>query len=101
MAKKDIWTVFSDECPEVASAYLNLFEAIRKTGNLDDKTLALVLVGINSTTRDPLSTRFWSRRALAAGASKKEVESASMLAWCQGLSSAEMSIPIIVDLEEP
>jgi alkylhydroperoxidase/carboxymuconolactone decarboxylase family protein YurZ len=99
MVKKDIWTVFSDECPEVASAYLNLFEAIKTTGDLDDKTLALVLVGINSTTRDPLSTRFWSKRALAAGASKKEVEAASMLAWCQGLSSAEMSIPLILELE--
>jgi len=99
MSKKDVWTVFSDECPEVASAYLNLFDAIKKTGELDDKTLSLVMVGINSAIRDPLSTRFWVRRALAAGASKREAEAASLLAWCQGLSSAEMSIPIIVDLE--
>lgn len=98
MTKKDIWNVFSEECPEVTSAYLELFESIRKTGDLDDKTLSLVMVGINSTIRDPLSTRFWVKRALSAGASKKETEAAAMLAWCQGLSSAEMSVPIIVDL---
>ena len=67
---------------------------------LDQKTRALILVAINSTTRDPLSTRFWVRQAFKAGASKEEIESASLLAWCQGVSSAEMSIPIIVDEAE-
>jgi len=93
-----VWTVFSEECPMVAEAYLKLFDEIRKTGNLDNRTLALVLVGINAATRDSPSTRFWARRALQAGASKKMVESAALLAWCQGLSSAEMSIPLIADL---
>ena len=98
MAGKDVWTVFSEECPRVAEAYLKLFDEIKKTGNLDNRTTALILVGINAATRDSLSAKFWARRALKAGATKKEVESAALLAWCQGLSSAEMSIPLIADL---
>ena len=34
------------------------------------------------------------------GASRREVEAAALLAWCRGVSSAEMSIPIIVDAAE-
>jgi len=100
MSGKDVWTVFSDECPRVAKAYLSLFEEMNVGKVLDQKTRALILVAINSTTRDPLSTRFWVRQAFKEGASKEEIESASLLAWCQGVSSAEMSIPIIVEEAE-
>jgi alkylhydroperoxidase/carboxymuconolactone decarboxylase family protein YurZ len=100
MTGKDVWTVFSEECPQVAEAYLKLFKEMNVGESLDQKTLCLVLVGINSATRDPLSTRFWARRAKAAGATKKQVESAALLAWCQGVSSAEMSVPLILEAFE-
>ena len=100
MAKKDVWKIFSDECPGVADAYQKLFNEMNFENALDDKTRALVLVGINSATMDPLSTRFWVRQALRLGASRREVEAAALLAWCRGVSSAEMSIPIIIDAAE-
>ncbi len=100
MANKDVWKVFSDECPGVADAYLKLFKEMNFDDALDEKTRALVLVGINAATMDPLSTRFWVRQALRQGASRREVEAAALLAWCRGVSSAEMSIPIIVEAAE-
>ena len=100
MANKDVWKIFSDECPGVAAAYQKLFNEMNFDDALDDKTRALVLVGINSATMDPLSTRFWVRQALRLGVSRREVEAAALLAWCRGVSSAEMSIPIIIDAAE-
>ena len=97
---KDIWSVFSGECPGVAEAYLELFREINVDGALDQKTMCLVLVGIQATTRDPLSLRYWVRQAFKAGASKREVEAAALLSWSVGVSSAELSIPIILDVEE-
>lgn len=97
MANKDVWTIFSDECPGVAEAYLKLFNEMNFDEALDQKTRALILIGINSATMDPLSTKFWVKQALRMGATRHEVEAAALLAWCRGVSSAEMSIPIIVD----
>ena len=97
MANKDVWTIFSDECPGVAEAYLKLFNEMNFDEALDQKTRALILIGINSATMDPLSTKFWVKQALKMGATRREVEAAALLAWCRGVSSAEMSIPIIVD----
>ena len=97
MANKDVWTIFSDECPGVAEAYLKLFNEMNFDEALDQKTRALILIGINSATMDPLSTKFWVKQALRMGATRREVEAAALLAWCRGVSSAEMSIPIIVD----
>ena len=61
MAKRDVWKIFSDECPGVVGAYQKLFNEMNFEDALDDKTRVLVLVGINSATMDPLSTRFWVR----------------------------------------
>ena len=91
---------FQRRVPPRSQGTLNLFEEMNVGEALDPKTRALILVAINSTTRAPLSTRFWVRQVFKAGASKEEIESASLLAWCQGVSSAEMSIPIIVEEAE-
>ena len=44
MANKDVWKIFSDECPGVAGAYQKLFNEMNFEDALDDKTRALVLV---------------------------------------------------------
>jgi alkylhydroperoxidase/carboxymuconolactone decarboxylase family protein YurZ len=67
-------------------------------GALDEKTRLLILVGIFSATRDPGALRHFVGEAIKAGASKKEIEAAALLPFNIGVSSAEMSIPIIQEM---
>ncbi len=80
---KNVWEIFNEECPEVAEAYLKLSSAINKDGVLDDKTKNLILIGIYSTTRDPVALRHFT-----------------MMAFNTGVSSAELSIPLIKEVAE-
>jgi len=97
---KSVWEIFSEETPEVAEAYIKLSSAINKDNVLDDKTRTLILVGIYSTTRDPVALRHFTRMAFNASASKKEVQAAALLAFNTGVSSAELSIPLIKEISE-
>jgi alkylhydroperoxidase/carboxymuconolactone decarboxylase family protein YurZ len=92
---KSVWEIFNEETPEVAEAYIQLSSAINKDGVLDDKTRSLILVGIFSTIRDPIAFTHFTRLAFNAGASKKEIQAAALLAFNTGVSSAELSIPLI------
>lgn len=67
-------------------------------GVLDEKTRFPILVGIFSTTRDPDALRHFVVEALKAGASKREVDAAALLSFSVGVSSAELSIPPILDI---
>jgi alkylhydroperoxidase/carboxymuconolactone decarboxylase family protein YurZ len=67
---------------------------------LDEKTRNLILIGIYSTTRDPLALKHFTRMAFGSGASKKEIQAAALLAFNTGVSSAELSIPLIKEVEE-
>lgn len=98
--KKSPWEIFNEECPGVAEAYMNLSKEINIDGVLDQKTRSLILVGINSVTRDPVALRHFVRMSLDAGASKEEIQAAALLAFNVGVSSAEMSIPIILEETE-
>lgn len=98
MSGKSVWEVFSEECPGVADAYVELSKQVNVDGALDEKTRLLVLVGIFSATRDPIALRHFIYEAFRAGASRQEIEAASLLPFSVGVSSAEMSIPIIVDI---
>ena len=69
-------------------------------GVLSEKTRNLILVGIFSTTRDPGALRHFVGEALKAGASKREIEAAALLPFSIGVSSAELSIPLILDAIE-
>jgi alkylhydroperoxidase/carboxymuconolactone decarboxylase family protein YurZ len=100
MSGKSVWEIFCDECKGVADAYIKLSEEINIDGVLDKKTLNLILVGIFSTTHDPVALRAFVRDAFNAGATKKEIESAALLAFKAGVTSAEMSIPIILEVEK-
>ena len=97
---KSVWEIFSEETPGVAEAYVKLSSAINKDGVLDDKTRTLILVGIFSTTRDPIALKHFTRLAFKAGASKKEIQAAALLAFKAGVTSAELSIPLIKEVSE-
>ena len=97
---KSVWEIFNEECPEVADAYIKLSSAINKDNILDEKTRNLILIGIYSTTRDPVALRHFTRLAFNSGASKKEIQAAALMAFNTGVSSAEMSIPLIKEVEE-
>jgi alkylhydroperoxidase/carboxymuconolactone decarboxylase family protein YurZ len=97
---KSVWKIFSEETPEVAEAYIKLSSAINKDDILDEKTRNLILVGIYSTTRDPVALRHFTRMAFNAGASKKEIQAAALMAFNTGVSSAELSIQLIKEVSE-
>ena len=100
MSGKNVWKIFNDECPNVAEAYVKLSSEINKDNILDEKTKCLILVAIYSTTRDPVALRHFIQMAFNAGAIKKEIQTAALLAFHVGVSSAELSIPIILEVEQ-
>jgi len=97
---KNVWEIFNEECPSVAEAYVKLSDEINRDNILDEKTTCLILVGIYSTTRDPVALRHFVRMAFNTGATKKEIQTAALLAFNVGVSSAELSIPIIQEVEK-
>lgn len=94
------WEVFVKEKPEVVKAYQEMMKYVNKNNVLDKKTKALVYVGIYSTIREAGALRHFVSEALEAGATKEEVEASALLAFTMGVSSAELSLPIILELVE-
>lgn len=92
------WEIFKEERPEVVEAYQEMMKHINKNNVLDKKTMALIYVGIYSTIREGGALRHFASEALKAGATKEEVEAAALLSFTTGVSSAELSLPIILDL---
>ena len=91
------WEVFKSEQPEVVKAYQEMMKSSNKNNALDKKTAALIHVGICSTIREAGALRHFVGQAFEAGATKEEVEAAALLAFSVGVSSAELSIPTILD----
>jgi len=91
------WQVFVDEKPEVAKAYQELMKHVNKNSVLDKKTMALIYVGVYSAIREAGALRHFVSEALKAGATKEEIEAAALLAFGVGVSSAELSLPIILE----
>ncbi len=98
MPEKNVWEIFSSECPTVSDAYSKLSGAISAHGGLDEKTRLLILIGIYSTTRDPVALRHFVGMAFKAGISKKQIESAALLAFNTGVTNAELAIPLIEEM---
>lgn len=90
--------MFKSEEPEVVRAYQEMMKHANKNNALDKKTAALIHVGICSTIREAGALRHFVGQAFEAGASKEEVEAAALLAFSTGVSSAELSIPIILEI---
>jgi alkylhydroperoxidase/carboxymuconolactone decarboxylase family protein YurZ len=91
------WEIFNEERPEVVKAYQEMMKQVNKGNVLDKKTVALIHVGIYSTIREAGALRHFIDEALKAGATKDEIEAAALLAFTTGVSSAELSLPIIID----
>jgi len=98
MSGKNPWQIFSEECKGVADAYQHLMKEANLGGVLDEKTRLLILIGIYSTTRDPVALRHFVREAIKAGAKRREIEAAALLPFSTGVTSAELSIPLIVEI---
>jgi len=98
MSKKNPWQIFSEECKGVADAYQRLMSEANFGGVLDEKTRLLIMVGIYSTTRDPVALSHFVGEALKAGASKRQIQAAALLPFTVGVSSAELSIPLIKEI---
>ena len=92
------WEIFNQERPEVVKAYQELMTQVNRNNALDKKTMALIYVGIYSTVREAGALHHFVDEALKAGATKEEVETAALLAFGTGVSSAELSLPIILDI---
>lgn len=97
---KSVWEIFNEETPKVAEAWIKLSQEMNVGGSLDERTLALIRVGIYSTTRDSVALQHFARMALQAGATKEQVQAAALQAFSVGVSSAELSIPLIKEVTE-
>jgi alkylhydroperoxidase/carboxymuconolactone decarboxylase family protein YurZ len=96
--ERNPFEVFMKEKPEVVKAFQELMKQVNNNDVLDKKTMALIYVGIYSTIREAGALRHFAGEALKAGATKGEIEASALLAFSVGVSSAEMSLPIILDL---
>jgi alkylhydroperoxidase/carboxymuconolactone decarboxylase family protein YurZ len=98
MPEKSVWETFCEECPGVSEAYQKMGQAIGDHGGLDEKTRLLILIGIYSTTRDPVALRHFIGVASKAGIPKNQIEEAALLAFNTCVTNAELAIPIIAEL---
>jgi 4-carboxymuconolactone decarboxylase len=76
----EIYTRFRRDYPTVAAAQDAVAEAVAATGNLDERTLRLVKLGIAVGALAEGSVRSNTRRALAAGASADDVRQVALCA---------------------
>lgn len=71
---------FANEYPEVSAAYEKLGDAVHNIGSLDEKTRALVKLGISSAARCEGAVHSHTRKALELGISKGEIRQTILLA---------------------
>ena len=92
---------FKEDFPQVASAYEALGDAVHKSGPLDDKTRALVKLGISAGARLEGGFHSHVRKAIDAGVTKEEMVHAVMLALPTiGLPSMMAALTWIDDVFE-
>ncbi len=71
---------FTADYPEVAKAYETLGGAVHAAGPLDDKTRALIKLGISTGARLEGAVHSHVRKALEAGVTPDELRHAALLA---------------------
>ena len=99
MPNKNVWEIFRSETPSVSQAWMKMAEAINIDGVLDQKVVLLIRIAIYSTTRDPVALRHFVGEAFKAGISKKEIQAAALMPWCNGVTISELAIPLIKEVE--
>lgn len=73
------FTKFMADHPEIGKAYSEMGSAVHKAGPLDDKTRALVKVGISGGAMLQGAFHSHIRKAIKAGASKEELQHVAFL----------------------
>ena len=66
--------------PKIFEAYENLGSAVHSAGSLDDKTRALIKLGISASARSEGAVHSHTRKSLVLGLSKDEIRQAVLLA---------------------
>ncbi|HEY3282978.1 MAG TPA: carboxymuconolactone decarboxylase family protein [Armatimonadota bacterium] len=79
MALPKTYRLLRERFPEVAQAYERLGEACAEAGPLDAKSQQLVKLALAIGTRSEGSAHSHARRALAAGATREELEQVVLL----------------------
>jgi hypothetical protein len=79
---------------------MNMAKAVNIDGVLDQKTILLLRIAIYSTIRDPVALSHFVKEAFKAKVTKKEIQAASMMPWCIGVTLSELAIPLINEVEE-
>jgi len=74
------YRAFLSRYPEVGGAYTDLSRACKAAGPLDERTAELVKIGISVGAAMEGATRSHVRKALAAGATREEIEHALLMA---------------------
>ncbi len=70
---------FQEEYPEVANAYEMIGNAVHSAGPLDEKTRALIKLGISAGARLEGAFHSHVRKAIKVGVTKKEMQHAVLL----------------------
>ena len=92
---------FKEDFPKVAEAYESLGDAVHASGPLDNKTRALVKLGISAGARLEGGFHSHVRKAIDAGVTKEEMVHAVMLALPTiGLPSMMAALSRIDDVIE-
>lgn len=74
------FTKFMERYPEVGDAYRRLGDAVGAAGPLDEKTRALIKLGISIGARQEGAVHSQTRKALEAGATPEEIRHAAIQA---------------------
>ncbi len=92
---------FTEDYPDVASAYEALGNAVHSAGPLDVKTRALIKLGISTGARLEGAAHSHARKALKAGVTKEEMTQAVLLAMPTiGLPSTMAALSWLDDIFE-
>lgn len=92
---------FMDNHPEVAKGYNQLGDAVHHAGPLDEKTRALIKLGISTGARLEGAVHSHARKALAAGVTPEEMKHAVILSLPTiGLPSMMAALSWIDDVLE-
>ncbi|MEX0998049.1 MAG: carboxymuconolactone decarboxylase family protein [Flavobacteriaceae bacterium] len=73
------YTDFKKDFPEVSEAYYNLGKAVHSAGPLDDKTRALIKLGMSCGAQKEGAVHSHTRKALDAGCTKEEIHQVVLL----------------------
>ena len=78
---------------------MKLDQAVNIDNVLEQKTIQLIRIAIYSMMRDPVALRHFVSEGFKAGISKKEIQAAALMPWCNGVTISELAIPLIQEVE--